>query len=270
MYFGYDRDGRIGTETWGDIAELTKLEFSAGAEIEVLGETEYTHSALVDTNGYVWTSGMNDYGQLGIDDYENKDKFQKIGKDILETNFDKIAVEIGESKEIFPRIKNNINLKNKAVDDNPESFYLEIISGTNISANKLTVTGNSHGESKIKVIHKETKLEKELTVACARRIESIVQEFKDNDYSDGEYWVLVEEQGYLIELVNYYDDMRYSLTGQETEKVVGLGDNSKEYKTLVVKYHGNLTVDRGVTLTANTVNDLTYKKGMYVCVLRKC
>ena len=34
-----------------------------------------------------------------------------------------------------------------------------------------------------------------------------------------------------------------------------------------MKYHGNLTVDKGVTITANRVNDLTYKKGMYLCVL---
>ena len=43
---------------------------------------------------------------------------------------------------------------------------------------------------------------------------------------------------------------------------------------LVVKYHKNLIVDSGVTLTANTALDaegketnLTYKKGMYICVM---
>ena len=36
---------------------------------------------------------------------------------------------------------------------------------------------------------------------------------------------------------------------------------------LIVKYHKNLTIDEGVTLTASRVNDLTYKKGMYICVL---
>lgn len=28
-----------------------------------------------------------------------------------------------------------------------------------------------------------------------------------------------------------------------------------------------MTVDKGVTVTANRVNELTYKKGMYLCVL---
>ena len=36
---------------------------------------------------------------------------------------------------------------------------------------------------------------------------------------------------------------------------------------LIVKYHKNLTIDEGVTLTASRVNDLTYKKGMYLCVM---
>lgn len=45
---------------------------------------------------------------------------------------------------------------------------------------------------------------------------------------------------------------------------------------LIVKYHKNLKVDEGVTLTASTAVDengdeleLTYKKGMYICVLRR-
>lgn len=36
---------------------------------------------------------------------------------------------------------------------------------------------------------------------------------------------------------------------------------------LVVKYHKNLTVNSGVTLTATNVSNLTYKKGMYICVM---
>ena len=46
---------------------------------------------------------------------------------------------------------------------------------------------------------------------------------------------------------------------------------------LVVKYHGDLTINSGVTVTANTVAttfagksfNLTYKKGMYLCVMGK-
>lgn len=36
---------------------------------------------------------------------------------------------------------------------------------------------------------------------------------------------------------------------------------------LIVKYHKNLTIDAGVTVTATNVSNLTYKKGMYICVM---
>lgn len=68
--------------------------------------------------------------------------------------------------------------------------------------------------------------------------------------------------------------MTYSLPDGETEKVEALGDKTEEHKMLVVKYHKNLKIDEGVTLTASTALDeegneteLTYKKGMYICVM---
>ena len=61
--------------------------------------------------------------------------------------------------------------------------------------------------------------------------------------------------------------MRYSPDDGEATKTVSLGDNTKDYKMLVVKYHKDLTIDKGVKLTANTVNGQTYKKGMFICVL---
>lgn len=99
------------------------------------------------------------------------------------------------------------------------------------------------------------------------KMDSIVQGIRDNDLKDGEYEILAKDQVYTIELINYYDDVRYSLDAGQTQKIVSLGDNSKEYKMVVAKYHKNLTIDEGVTVTANTVDGLTYKKGMFICVL---
>jgi len=111
-----------------------------------------------------------------------------------------------------------------------------------------------------------------IEIIVTMKMESLVQGFRDMDLTDGEYRVVVKDQPYVVELINHYDDMRYSLDaiGDNTkEKTVELGDTSEEYKTLVVKYHKNLIIDEGVTLTAKRVNNLTYKKGMYICVLRR-
>lgn len=99
------------------------------------------------------------------------------------------------------------------------------------------------------------------------KMESIVQGIRDCDLPDGEYEIFIKDQIYTIELINYYDDVRYSLKSGETSKTISLGDSSTDYKMVVVKYHKSLRIDKGVTLTATNVNGLTYKKGMYICVL---
>ena len=112
---------------------------------------------------------------------------------------------------------------------------------------------------------------------------SIISWVLENDLPDGNYNVTVkgstdggkteETITYPVELINYYDDVTYNSTDGENG-VVELGDDTAEYKMLIVKYHKNLTINEGVTLTANThtttINsanyELTYKKGMYIHV----
>ena len=105
--------------------------------------------------------------------------------------------------------------------------------------------------------------------------DSIVQGVRDCNLEDGNYVFRIngkmgeteETKDYAVELINYYDDVTYSLGEGETTKTVSLGDNTTDHKMLVVKYHKNLTIGQGVTLTATNVSSLTYKKGMYICVM---
>ena len=112
---------------------------------------------------------------------------------------------------------------------------------------------------------------------------SILSWVLTNNLPDGNYNVTVkgstdggkteETITYPVELINYYDDVTYNSTDGENG-VVELGDDTAEYKMLIVKYHKNLTINEGVTLTANTHTttidsknyELTYKKGMYIHV----
>ena len=99
---------------------------------------------------------------------------------------------------------------------------------------------------------------------------SIIQWVLNNDLPDGTYNVTVtgstdggtttETITYPIELVNYYDNVTYSTT-------TSLGDSTNtEKKMLVVKYHGDLTVNSGVTLTVTRNGNYTYYKGMFISV----
>ena len=105
--------------------------------------------------------------------------------------------------------------------------------------------------------------------------DSIVQGVRDSELANGTYTFRVtgkvngtsETKNYKVELINYYDDVTYSLMSGQTSRTISLGDSTKEYKMLVVKYHKNLTINSGVTVTATAVSNLTYKKGMYLCVM---
>jgi len=98
--------------------------------------------------------------------------------------------------------------------------------------------------------------------------DSIVQGIRDNNLPNGNYTLRVtgkvgtttQTMDYPIELINFYDNVIY--TSNQS-----LGDTSTTRKMLVVKYHKNLTVNSGVTVTATTNNSYCYKKGMYVCVM---
>ena len=129
------------------------------------------------------------------------------------------------------------------------------------------ITTKNYGTTTIKITDATNEITTYITIIVTRKLDSIVQGFRDTDLPDGNYRIVVNSQPYDVELINYYDNMRYSLNADETEKIVELGDETTEYKMLVVKYHKNLIVDEGVTLTAKRVDELTYKKGMYICVL---
>ena len=143
------------------------------------------------------------------------------------------------------------------------------IADTNIAVvdNAGRITGKAPGETTIKVTDVTYNKTIEIRILVAIKMESIVQGFRDENLPDGNYSIIAGDEVYEIELINYYDDVTYSLTEGETEKEISLGDASTEYRTLVVKYHKNLKIDKGVKVTATSVDNLTYKKGMFICVL---
>lgn len=91
------------------------------------------------------------------------------------------------------------------------------------------------------------------------RSDGLIAAIRDINYVDGNYDVVANGVTYPIELINVYDNTTYSSS-------VSLGDATTEKKMLVVKYHGDLTINSGVTVTATTVSNLTYKKGMLLYV----
>lgn len=174
---------------------------------------------------------------------------------------------MSESAEVKSILQNEFNLKVDIVDENQANFTLAIEKSGIVNQNDKTITAINYGETKAVVTHTATGNTKEIMIEVINKMESIVQGFRDINFADGKHTVLVKDKLYDVEVINIYGDTTYSLENGETSRIVLLGDDSKDYRTLVVKYHGNLTIDEGVTVTANTSDGLTYKKGMYLCVL---
>ena len=102
-----------------------------------------------------------------------------------------------------------------------------------------------------------------VNVNTSYAVNSLSDSIKNLELPNGDYSLTVntgtETITYPIELINYYNDVEISTNTY-------YGDSSTTKKMLVVKFHKNLTVNSGATITATNVSGLTYKKGMYIYV----
>ncbi|TVQ38503.1 MAG: choice-of-anchor D domain-containing protein [Spirochaetaceae bacterium] len=69
--WGNNQDGQLGTGEFGG-THSTPIQVNGGFERAVRIAAGDNHSAIVDTNGQVWTWGSNTSGQLGIGNRDNK------------------------------------------------------------------------------------------------------------------------------------------------------------------------------------------------------
>ena len=265
---GNNANGQIGLNATAKATAATKITLGENIPVEVISAGEGAHSGIVLEDGFVWHSGLNTYGELGIGNTTTQKVFVKTGDAIVTTNQeDLVYLDLGEKITLFDILENTYNLKIDLIDDNQANFDISLSNANSLTLSDRTITAFDYGKTIVTITHIPTGKTKQITISNVLKMESIVQGFRDTNLPDGEYEILVQDQVYEVELINYYDDVHYSLENGQTTRTVSLGDDSTEHKTLVVKYHGDLTIDSGVTVTATTVNSLTYKKGMYLCVL---
>ena len=176
-------------------------------------------------------------------------------------------MDLNEQMTIISTLENTFNLKKDIVDDNQDNFEITLSTQEKLDQNKNVLTVKQYGTTKITITHKQTAKTKEIEIISIMKIDSLVQGFRDLELEDGEYIVNIKDEIYTVELINYRDNMHYTLDEGESTKTVELGDDTEDKKTLIVKYHKDLIIDEGVTLTAKQKNGLTYKKGMYICAM---
>ena len=258
---GSNQSGKIGLGNTSNTTELVKV--NIGESIENISVGIGQHSAISDYNGFVYTTGINTYGELGNENNSNVNVFTQIGDTIIKSEPEIIYLDLNEVKEIEYSLINTFNLKIDIVDNEKSNFTLDIPDSTKLNLdNYNVVTAIDYGTNNVTITHTETGKIKKIVIKVIKKMNDIIKGIRDCDLTDGIYDIMIKDEIYNIELYNYYDDVIYSKDEGEDTKIVNLGNDIKDETMLVVKYHGNLTIDENVTLTAKV-----RKKGMYVCVL---
>lgn len=257
---GTNANGRIGLGSTAYSTTMTKIDI--GKDIELISHGKGAHTVISDFDGFVYTTGLNSSGQLGNGNNTSLSTFTKIGETTIEAD-EMVYMDLGEVKELEYKLINTFNLKIDTVDSQKESFTVAIPDSTKLQLNDYNVvTALDYSLNDVVITHNPTGITKKITIKVIKKMDEIIRGIRDCTLTDGAYEILVNGEIYKIELYNYYDDMTYSLDSGEESKIVKLGNDTPDDTMLVVKYHKNLTIEAGVTLTP-TVR----KKGMYVCVL---
>ncbi len=97
-------------------------------------------SYLADTDGYVYSVGLNASGQLGTEDNTNRTVFTRIGKQDIITNPKELKIPVNTTKDISIVLSNGFNLKVDVaegnldiVNTNEKEATIQEISGVNNS-----------------------------------------------------------------------------------------------------------------------------------------
>lgn len=261
MLAGNNANGRIGFGSNGNVSTLTKI--NIGKTIETISKGRSTHTAISDYDGYVYTTGTNTLGELGNGNNINVTNYTKIGDTVIDTDEEIYYLDLNETREIKYKLINTFNLKIDVIDDIKENFTLNIPDNKKLVLNNYNmITTVDYGVNNVTITHNETGKSKEIIIKVIKKMNDIIQGIRDCNLTDGIYEIMIQDEIYNIELYNFYDNVTYSLDGGENSKIISLGNDISDETMLVVKYHGNLKIDEGITLTAKT-----RKKGMYVCVL---
>ena len=139
--FGHNAYNRLAS---GDTRN-TPLKIENISKTELVAASEGAHTAIVDWDGYVYTAGLNDAGQLGLKDNTQRATFEMVGELQIECEPEKIEMHVGENKDISLSLSSSFNLKSDK--QNNGEINKVIINETIASISGNTVTANSIGKT---------------------------------------------------------------------------------------------------------------------------
>ena len=147
---GYNSYGQLGIGNYEQkIAVPTK---AIGIENNKLVSSNSYHSVISDKLGFVYTTGLNSYGELGNSTLANKNKYEVIGGTYIFVDENITNVEVNKQKQIKASLNNKFNLINDVVDTENLEYRSLNESIAEVTENGI-ITGKQIGKAEILVRH---------------------------------------------------------------------------------------------------------------------
>ena len=159
FYYILDKNGNVytyGTNSNGELGNGANATVNAPTKINNLSNVEEisagegNHGAIGTFDGSIYVTGLNDKGQLGHGNIDNKNTFEILLNVAIESNVDKVVEQIGESQVVDIGLDITLNLK-KDLKENSTS-EITIVDDTVASLTKngdgtYNVTGKAIGRT---------------------------------------------------------------------------------------------------------------------------
>jgi len=145
--YGANTNGELGNGT--NTNTITPAPISV-ADIETISASEGNHGAITTFDGSIYTTGLNDKGQLGHKNIDNKNVFEMVLNVAIESNVDKVVEQVGESTVVDIGLGMTLNLKKDLTQDSTSEITIvdnAIATLTQNGNRTYTVTGKNLGRT---------------------------------------------------------------------------------------------------------------------------
>ena len=145
--YGTNANGELGNSNNTTVNAPTAVSVN---NVEIISAGESGHGAVATFDGSIYTTGLNDKGQLGHGDIDNKNVFEVVLNVGIESNVDKVVEAVGESEIVDIGLGITLNLKTDLAANSTSTISIvddTIASLTRNGNGTYTVTGKTIGRT---------------------------------------------------------------------------------------------------------------------------
>ena len=171
---GNNANGQIGLDTTAKVTAVTQINLSEDVGIQDISAGEGTHSSIIDENGYVWDTGINTYGELGLDDTTARKVFTKMVNNDIRLNIRNEYIKIGDKLELTVVGPSEFNVFIKETQNQSEWTWSSSNEDVATIDNNGVVTGKGIGHTTITGYNSKTGLKAKAIINVYRNVEGAI------------------------------------------------------------------------------------------------